>query len=81
MQHRKDPNVEGLFGLLQHKVDGLKVMLKAHILPRNGNLFMHVMAPIITFILTLVAWVVKLFAAQGAFITMGMSQCTIPNLC
>ncbi len=58
MQCRKGLNVVGLFGLLQPLVDGFKLMIKEPILPSSVNLFISIMAPIITFMLSLIAWVV-----------------------
>ncbi len=58
MRHREGPNVVGLFGLLQLLVDGFKLMIKEPILPSSANLFIFVMAPVITFMLSLIAWAV-----------------------
>ncbi len=55
---RKGPNVVGLFGLLQPLAYGFKLMIKEPILPSSANLFIFIMAPIITFMLSLIAWAV-----------------------
>lgn len=48
----------GPFGLLQPFADGLKLLLKETVIPTGANRVVFVMAPMLTFILSLVAWAV-----------------------
>jgi len=50
--------VVGPFGLLQPIADGLKLLLKETIIPAGANRVVFVLAPMVTFILALVAWAV-----------------------
>ncbi len=58
IQLRKGPNVVGPLGLLQPLADGAKLFLKETILPTGANKAVFVVAPMLTFILALIAWAV-----------------------
>lgn len=58
IQRRRGPNNIGFMGLLQPLGDGLKLFVKETTLPTNANTGIFLVAPALTFILSLMGWAV-----------------------
>jgi NADH-quinone oxidoreductase subunit H len=58
MHLRRGPNVVGPYGLLQPIADGMKLFFKETIIPSGASRGVFIMAPMLTFVLALVAWAV-----------------------
>ena len=62
IQRRRGPNVIGFIGLLQPLADGLKLFAKETTLPNNANISIFLLAPALSFILSLIGWSVIPFS-------------------
>jgi len=78
IQLRHGPSVVGPFGLLQPFADAIKLIIKEPIIPLKANTILFIIAPMLTFILALIAWAVIPFGAE--IITKNGQQIVIPKV-
>jgi NADH-quinone oxidoreductase subunit H len=62
VQLRRGPNVVGPWGILQSFADFMKFMLKEIVIPAGADKVVFLLAPLLTFVLAAIAWVVIPFA-------------------
>ena len=58
VQNRYGPNRVGRWGILQPLADGLKVLIKEDIVPRNADKFTHFLAPVMAVIPSLLLFAI-----------------------
>ncbi len=58
VQMRRGPNVVGVYGLLQSVADALKYVVKEIVIPAGADRTVFMLAPLISFVLAMVAWAV-----------------------
>ena len=65
IQRRLGPNVVGTFGLLQPLSDGLKLLIKEVVIPSSANKTLFLLAPVLTFLISLMGWAVIPYNKYG----------------
>lgn len=57
MQRRIGPNIVGPYGIVQPIIDGVKLVLKEILIPKQANKYNYIIGPTIILILALLIWV------------------------
>ncbi len=58
VQMRRGPNVVGTYGILQSVADALKYVVKEVVIPAGADKTVFMLAPMISFVLAIIAWAV-----------------------
>jgi len=58
IQRRRGPNIVGVWGILQPFADAFKLIFKETIIPGLSNIFLFVVAPVLTFTLSWLSWAI-----------------------
>jgi NADH-quinone oxidoreductase subunit H len=56
IQRRRGPNIVGVWGILQPFADAFKLIFKETIIPSLSNIFLFILAPVVTFALSWLSW-------------------------
>jgi NADH-quinone oxidoreductase subunit H len=67
IQRRRGPNVVGAYGLLQPLSDGFKLLIKEFIAPSSSHNVIFRIAPMLTFIVSLIGWSLIPFGKHSFF--------------
>ena len=73
IQRRLGPDQVGLLGLLQPIADASKLIFKETIIPIVSDKFLFIIAPILSFLLSFIAWAVIPFGNFGAIVEIDLS--------
>lgn len=66
IQRRRGPNITGFFGFLQPFADGLKLVLKDTIIPKDVDFYIFLFAPIFTFFCSIKVWAALPFSMDDS---------------
>jgi len=72
MQRRVGPNKVGIYGILQPIADGVKLFLKETIMPAHSNVILFIITPVITFLFSLIGWLVIPFNSTTVLYDMSL---------
>lgn len=67
IQRRRGPNLVGILGVLQPLADGLKLLLKELIVPTKANVFLFILAPLLSLTLSFSSWAVIPFEKGSVY--------------